>query len=704
MRTRVTTLWPHLVGALLLGGILAAPARAQVAAPKLVEESEETTEEPQQEPARPPSRPGQAAPAPAPGTAPPTTGQAAPAASPAPGDAVVPPPPPPPPAPTAELVREIMPVKVTQDTLLAHWTARRVAVREGDPVKAEQAAQELLAVKRALGIDDLDAMSAAEVRESRRALQQNGSARALAHAELAVELAPDQADAHLALARARLAHAPGDPGQVFAALGGALGAGARDPHTARAFVADVVGAGLVAVFLAALAVVTVLLARHLRRLLHDLQHLPLVGAAGVQAAFLALILLAAPAVLGAGPFLVVAVWALASFMYQSARERLVTLAAVAAIAAMPWAAGVVARQTWWTGTLAEQIDAFERGSPSAEEAAALAARANDAPAPAMVHAALGRYHKRRGELDEALRLYQRAAEADPRAADVSVNTGNVLLLRGDVEGAKAAYLSATDRAGGDLVVLAAAHYNLSKLYLRTSDMEKSAAARERAESEGADFLRRYGSDDDFSANRYVVDVPVSRERLVTMARDEANPELVRNWLRARLAGTLPGAWLTGASALLAALLGASALAARRLMPSRACERCGGASCRRCDRNAAGMCGACINVFTRKGVVDARDRLRKESEVRRHERWSRLSTRALAIAGGGVGQLWSGRPFLGTVLVLGMLFLAVVVGLWRGLLPPPLPTPYVLGGKLLVALPLGLGFWLVAVRDAFRRTE
>jgi hypothetical protein len=116
-----------------------------------------------------------------------------------------------------------------------------------------------------------------------------------------------------------------------------------------------------------------------------------------------------------------------------------------------------------------------------------------------------------------------------------------------------------------------------------------------------------------------------------------------------------------------------------------------------------MCGACINVFTRKGVVDARDRLRKESEVRRHERWSRLSTRALAIAGGGVAQLWSGRPILGALLLLGMLFLGTVVALWRGLLPPPLPTPYVLAGKLAVALPLGLALWLIAVRDAFRRT-
>jgi hypothetical protein len=117
-----------------------------------------------------------------------------------------------------------------------------------------------------------------------------------------------------------------------------------------------------------------------------------------------------------------------------------------------------------------------------------------------------------------------------------------------------------------------------------------------------------------------------------------------------------------------------------------------------------MCGACINVFTRKGVVDARDRLRKESEVRRHERFSRLSTRALAVVGGGLGQLWSGRPLLGGLLLVAMLFLAVIVVQWRGLLPPPLPTPYVLAGKLAVAVPLGLALWLVAVRDAFRRTE
>jgi hypothetical protein len=41
---------------------------------------------------------------------------------------------------------------------------------------------------------------------------------------------------------------------------------------------------------------------------------------------------------------------------------------------------------------------------------------------------------------------------------------------------------------------------------------------------------------------------------------------------------------------------------------------------------------------------------------------------------------------------------------RGVLPPPLPTPFLLPGKLLVVVPLALVIYLAAVRDLFRRTE
>jgi tetratricopeptide (TPR) repeat protein len=683
---------------------LALPARAQVTAPKLVDEGEEQPEEkePQKEPPREPPRAAPAAPAPAAAAPSPTQAPSLPATS-SSGTLALPPPPPPP-APTADLARRILPVQTTQAQLMALWVDHRTAVREADPARAERSAAALLAARRELGIENLFGMAAAELRESRRALAGNGSARAVAHAELAVQLAPDLADAHLGLARARFSHSPGNVGPVVSALGDALAAGMRDPQTSRAFIADVLGAGLAAVFAAAIAVVVVLMLRHLRRFLHDLQHVPLVGAAGVQASFLALVLLASPILFGAGAFAVAALAALVSFAYQSRRERVVTAVAIAALAALPWVAGQGARATWWTGTLAEEVDRLERGAPADAEVDALAAKAASASDPAPLYAALGRHFKREGKLPEARRWYAAATEADPRAPELLVNDGNVLLLQGDLEGAKAAYLAATDRAAGDLTVLAAAHYNLSKLYLRSSDMEKSAASREKAEREDEAFLRKYGSDDDFSANRYVVDVPVKAARLDAMARASADGDAVRMWAESRVAGALPGRLLAPITGLVLGLLGLLALAARRLKPSHACERCGGAACRRCDRNAGAMCGACINVFTRRGVVDARDRLRKESEVRRHERLSRFSTRALALVGGGVGQVWSGRPVLGALLIAGIAFLVTVAALWRGLLPPPLPTPYVLALKLGVVVPLGAALWLVAVRDAFRRTE
>ncbi|WP_049760101.1 tetratricopeptide repeat protein [Anaeromyxobacter dehalogenans] len=695
----------------------AAPARvrAQVAAPRMVEDGDEA--EPEPAPARPPAAP---APAPAPTSAaavreaaPPVReaapAPAAPAAAPpaaAPGtDPAAAPAAPAPAAASPALARPIAPVRATWDGLLAAWADRRGALREADPARADAAQRALLDAQRDLAIENLVPMAVAEVRESRRALAANLPAEALARAEAASALAPDLPDGHLARARALFAREPGRPGPVLAALGDALSAAAREPHTARAFQGDLFAAAFAAVLVAAAAVVLVLLARSLRLFLHDFHHLPLLrGSAPAQTGFLALVLLAMPLAFGLGTAAVLAAAALVAWPYLANRERLVVTAALGAVLAMPWAAGEVARLTAWTGSVGERVHELEHGAVSDAEAARLEAWAPESPAPGPVLAALGRHAKRRGDLDRALRLYREAAAADPRAPELSVNVGNVLFLQGDLDGAKAAYLAAQDQAGGDLVVLGSAHYGLSKLYLRTSEMDKSAAARDKAEHEAGEYLRRHGSDDDFTANHYLVDVPVPPARIAALATSDGTPEAVRRWVRARLMGALPAeAWPWGGAGFLAALW-AYALVLRRLGPSRACARCGRPACRRCDGGDGDECGQCVNVFARKGVVDARDRLRKEAQVRRHERLARIVTRALSVAGAGAAQVLAGAPVRGALLLAAVLFPLFVVGLWRGIMPPPYPSPYVLAGKLAVAVPLGVLAWALAVRDAFRRTR
>ncbi|MBK9517594.1 MAG: hypothetical protein IPO09_09620 [Anaeromyxobacter sp.] len=689
--------------------LAAAPALAQIQAPTPVDEGEPTAAEqaapPPLEPGRQPAaRPGgrpsatERDPSPDPGPAPDPSSLGAPDTLPAP------PAPPAPPPPERPAARAIEPVTASYPALLEHWAARRRALREQDPAGASAAATAILDAKRQLAIENLFPMAASEARQAARSLGANLPGEALAHAEVAVRLAPDLADAHLALARSRLARAPGDPGPALGALWDAAGAAVREPHTVRAFLGDLASALLAALFTASAATLLLLALRSLRLVLHDFHHLPLLrGSAGVQAAFLGLVLLLAPVAFGLGPFLVLATALLAAWLYLSTSERVVASVALALVAALPWAAEGAARLTAWTGTAAEQVYELEHGALDDAEVAALVAEAGEAPPPDLA-AALGRHFKRRGDLPAALRWYGLASRGEDRGGEVLVNVGNVRFLQGDLEGAKAAYLSASDRAGADLTVQAAAHYNLSKVYLRGSDIERSSAARDRAEQEDGAFLRRYGADDDFSANRYLVDVPVPGARLRALAALDPAPALIRGAVLGRLAGPVPqAAWPWLPLGLLAALWGL-ALGARLLVPSRACDRCGRPACRRCDAGGGPLCGQCVNVFVKKGVVDARDRLRKESQVRRHRQARQAITRILALVGGGAGHVVHGLAGRGLAALVALLFAGFLVWFWRGILPPPQPSPYVLWGKLAVALPLALVVYLLVVRDAFRRTR
>ncbi len=704
-RSRVPTRTTSL--ALLLFLALAPrPVAAQVQAPTPVDEAEPTAFEKPPEPERPAARPAAERPlsatardpSPVPGPAPDPTAAGVPDTLPAPAA--------PPPAPPRErpAARAIEPVTVSFGALLSHWADRRAAVREQDPARANAAAAAILDVKRLLAIENVTWLAASEVRESARALSANLPGEAIAHAEVAGRLAPDLADAHLALARARLAKAPGDPLPALAALGDAISAAVREPHTRRAFYGDLSSAALAALFTGVAATLGLLLLRSLRLFLHDFHHLPLLrGSAPVQAGFLGLVLILAPLAFGLGPFLVLGTALLAAWLYLSLSERLVASGALLALAALPWAVDGVSRATTWTGTLAEEVYELEHGAVDDAGVAELVARVGDAPPPA-VAAALGRHFKRRGELGEALRWYGVAARADERAAEILVNVGNVRFLQGDLDGAKASYLQATDRAGGDLTVQAAAHYNLSKVYLRGSDIEKSSAARDRAEQEDGAFLRRHGADDDFSANRYLVDVPVPADKVRALANQDGTADALREAVRARLAGPLPrDAWPWAPLGLLAVLWGLAA-GARAIDPARACDKCGRPACRRCDAGGGPLCGQCVNVYARKGVVDARDRLRKEAQVRRHRQLHQVLARILAVVGGGAGHVFHGLAGRGFAALTGLLFVGFLIWFWRGVMPPPLPSPYALWGKLAVALPLGLAVYLLVVRDLFRRTR
>jgi len=614
-----------------------------------------------------------------------------------------------PPAPAAPKepkeapVRPIELVRGRYGDLQKIWLERREALREQDLPRAKEAERRLLELKRELGIENLDVLAAAEIRAARQALEARAPGDAVARAELAVALAPDLAATHLVLAEARVVRDPS--GQLIAALGdleAAARAVLREPHTRRAFEGDVLVALLTASFAVSVLVVGLLFLRRLRLVLHDFHHLPLFRhATSLQADFLALALLALPVALHLGVaslLVLLALWAAPYFL--PAERRLVALA-LAVVALLPLGAERVASLVAWTGTLADQVYRLEQGEDDGRVAAALEARAERGELPPAALLALGRHYKRRGDLKTALRWYESAGGRTQALVDI----GNVRFLMGDIEGAKAAYLSAIDRAGasGEVTTLAAAHYDLSKIFLRSSALDQAQEARRKAALADPVLVERYGSDDDFRANRWLIDVPVPPAEVAALAVDDA-PRAVEEALEARLAGPWPAffwPWFPLAAAL---VLWPLAFLGRRLRASGACERCGGPTCTRCGPAAGALCGQCVNVFVKKGVVEARDRHRKEMQVVRRGRYRRLLARGLAIASGGGGHLWLGEVGKGALILFALAFLAAVAVFWRGAVPPPYPSGSEEVAKLAVVVPLALAIWVVAVRHLFRSTR
>jgi len=612
--------------------------------------------------------------------------------------------PPTPAAPVQEsLVRPIQPVRSSLSDLRQAWTARRKALREQDVAGAEEAERRIVVLQQELGIESLRPFAVAEIRDAQRALAARLDADAEAHAALAVKLAPGLPEAHLALARARFAREPSRPGPVLASLGRAALAAAQDPYTLRATAADVAVALLAAVLAAGAAAVLVLLLRRLPLFLHDFHDLPLVRAGTpVQAGLLALALLLLPLALGLGPLATLAVAASAAWLYLRLSERLVVTVAFLAFLAAPLAAEHGARLAAFSGTIAQEIWEVEHG-PGEEAAASLVARGEE-KLPAAALAALGGHAKRRGDLEEARRWYDRALEAGGRGPEALVNLGNVHMLRGDPDAAKAAWLDAADRAGPNLDALAAAQLNLSKLYVRQVSLEQAQEARRRASQASPSLVARHASEEDMRANRWLVDAPVPMSAYTALAVQDPAPAALGAAVRAWLAGALPSNLWPWAPLGLLALLWLSVLGDRRLRPSRACEKCGRPACARCDGATGLLCGQCVNVFVKKGVVEGRDRLKKDQQVRRHVRFGRILARAGAIAGGGPGYLLHDAPWRGFV-VLGLLFFAAFLALVPGgVLPPPQPSPAASALRLGAAIVLGAAVYLIAVRDLFRRTR
>jgi tetratricopeptide (TPR) repeat protein len=691
-------------------GLYGSPVRADFSAPRPIDEAETTNSHSPKKPK--PPRPVEDAPDELPTTTDDpdpepeqgTTGSAKPDKTPngkkkpdagavdaGPVDAGPPPPP---------LVAPIEPVKATDADLLATWEQRRQATDKHLAGPQKAAEDKLLAEMAELGIADLASFSAAVQHEALKAHAAGDAAEALRLARLGVKLAPDEPEAHLTLARAALNGEGFSPSSCFAELGEAAQMTWASLGHRRVFLANLVAVAVLGLWVACVLGTLLLAARPLRYALHDFHHLFPRGTLQAQAAFGLALLLGLPWVLQLGGWVQLWVLAVAGFLYLSTSERVVQTVLLVLLGLSPLGAGVLARSLTFEGTRASRVRQLQQGGPDAALArSALEQRLNNRQAAFAEVFALALDAKRRGDYERAIGLYRQALKLSPDQLAATVNVGNAHLLRGEQEPALEAYQRAVliDPAS------AAAQFNLAQASTRRSqqggphfseDIERSKAALGAVYQLDRRLAERQS---DHRANFIVADVLLTARELAPLAEDRTLGDAVAQQLRQPLFGALSDELATIATVLLGVLLWGLAGLGRYLRPCSECMRCGRPVCFRCDRDTLGgrACGQCLNVFTKKGLVDAQTRARKEAQVRDFQgRWE-WARRALSLPIAGAGHLLGNRPVPGAAFLLGVALLGAAAFGAEGVVRPA----YGMGWAPLLrwtALALGVGLWALSV--------
>ncbi|WP_084737109.1 tetratricopeptide repeat protein [Cystobacter ferrugineus] len=602
----------------------------------------------------------------------------------------------PPPAP-------ILTPRISDADLQAAWVKWRDAVAALDNEAARAAQQELVTLRDEVAALDMESVSVGFIRAAEGRRKARDEAGAMLLVEHAAALSPHLPYARLALAQAHAERSPEAVGKYSREFKAALGLMLKDPRYRRPVLADFATVGLVALLATAVVVVGVLFVRRVRFLFHDFHHFFPRAAAHWQSGALAVLLLfGTPLALrwGVVPMLLLLLGSVS--LYLSRSERAVATLLLVLAALVPLAAGKLAQSAVFAGTVAEDVYVLEHGGIDVEPVAErVRARHEKKQAGFAELFALGRFEARRGQMQEAIAHYKAAMALRAGHAPLMTNLGNALLATGDMAGAERLYTQALSADPG----LAAPAFNLAEVHRRRAAVAPDSQisthnqkARDALETAGRLDRRllmwERPPDERLTMNRLLLGpvLPLSDLPVVEDANLAAHVEAQ---LSSRLLGGGSGISAWGPLVLGALLVSLLGFARGTFKPSHECEKCGRPVCRRCDKElgvASKLCAQCVNVFSRKIVVEARVRARKHIEIERKRQWASGVSYVFGALVSGAGHLFNGLTVRGTLYAFLFLFGVAGLALRSGVLRSPygeVPLYLKLAPLLILLIPIHL---------------
>jgi tetratricopeptide (TPR) repeat protein len=308
----------------------------------------------------------------------------------------------------------------------------------------------------------------------------------------------------------------------------------------------------------------------------------------------------------------------------------------------------------------------------------------------MAARALALRARRVGNDEDAFVRYAALSERLPSDPVVLTNLGNMHFRRGEIEAAVELYERALAQEESARLL-----FNLSQAYarlFRMEEFERAMRLAQRADAEEVANLSRLGDPD------FVADLPLPIFELGLRMAQASQGDAFARVLSAPVApGRMGENWMHAAGALAVAIMLGSLLSGRYERSSR-CRRCGVRICGRCDGTVWNneTCDGCRMLFHRPEATDAKLRMARLTALRAREvRLGRISLVASLLVP-GMGGLLARRPDLAFV---GLLFAAWAAAafVWHdGAVPDPLAVGAAGPLAFLIAGTIALFGYLVVV--------
>jgi tetratricopeptide (TPR) repeat protein len=577
-----------------------------------------------------------------------------------------------------------------REILAELWFRHRALVARGAVEEAERQIRSAVDYMKREGIAAAPEVAGAFLAEARRALEEGDYRRARQGFQNATRLDPSAAAAHYGLALARLRGERDLRGAAIEGLRG-LRVTLTDPDSLY----HLLGNGLLVLYLglcAGGALATGLLGlRSAPAFSHDLKERARGRVSTETAHLLGWGILALPVLLLLPLAWAMAFWAATLFGYLRRGERVV----VAGVLLLLVLAGPTGRLLDWVfGTAsdpaARALILAVRGQPGAEQEQLLRRLAEEHPDEPLYPFLLGTVHRAGGRLEEAMAMYRRVLQIDPRNALALVNLGNLQALRQEFAVAQTQYRRALEIEPR----LALALYNSHLAHLETFHLESAEEAlREARRLDEALVTELLARGQEGQAKRTPVDATYPPGELWTRAvMLRVGPGLRREWVRALGAP----ATVAGAVGLIAAIVVPGLGVVPRSGGARRCRRCGGAYCRRCQVTSKhpDHCSACLHLFILRDGLAPAIKGRKMEEVVRYRRKVFIGRRIVSLLLPGSGHVIGGRGLFGAA-ILAAWCVAWIGVLLRGdlLVSPQWLAPATGAAGLVPLLGLALAAWV-----------